>query len=224
MITMHPCDCHFGTGKKLPKGEYANCARCNNTGKYPMRTGIPEATKAALAKPPLRVNDDGSLSEIRKCPQEGCTGEVLEGNVHCAHHYFHLPENEFRKGWEGTYLGGQKFDQDKPRMDLLDAYAIEELSKVLTFGAKKYAPHNWRKGIVLSRLIAASCRHLFAIMRGEDVDEETGLAHAAHLMCCAMFMIWTMKNLPAMDDRWKEPGPSAAEKMENYLKGKNPHE
>lgn len=138
-----------------------------------------------------------------KCPREGCTDEVLEGNVHCANHYFSLPEDELRKGWEST--GGQKFDQDKPRMDLLDAYAIEELAKVLTFGAKKYAPHNWRKGIVLSRLLAASARHLFAIMRGEDVDEETGLAHAAHLMCCAMFLIWTMKNLPAMDDRWKTP-------------------
>lgn len=104
-------------------------------------------------------------------------------------------------GWEEN--GGQKFDQDKPRMDLIDGYAAEELAKVLTFGAKKYAPHNWRKGIVLSRLIAASARHLFAIMRGEDIDEETGLAHASHLMCCAMFMVWTMKHLPAMDDRWK---------------------
>lgn len=107
-----------------------------------------------------------------------------------------------RPGWEET--GGVKFDQDKPRMDLIDACAAEELAKVLTFGAQKYAAHNWRKGIKLSRLIAASFRHLVAIMRGENVDPETGLAHAAHLMCCAMFMVWTMKHLPAMDDRWKE--------------------
>lgn len=105
-----------------------------------------------------------------------------------------------RGGWEGD--GGQKFDQDKPRMDLLDGYAMDELAKVLTFGAKKYAPHNWRKGITFSRLLAASARHLFAIMRGENKDEETGLDHAAHLMCCAMFLVWTAKYKPDMDDRY----------------------
>lgn len=104
------------------------------------------------------------------------------------------------RGWEDE--GGVKFDQDKPRMDLLDGYAIEELAKVLTFGAKKYAPHNWRKGIAFSRLLAASARHLFAIMRGENLDEETGLHHAAHLMCCAMFLVWTAKYKPDMDDRY----------------------
>lgn len=105
-------------------------------------------------------------------------------------------------GWEDK-SGGQKFDQDKPRMDLFDAYALEELAKVLTFGAKKYAPENWRKGITYGRLLAAALRHLFAIMRGEDADPETGLPHAAHLQCCAMFLTWTMKNRRDLDDRWK---------------------
>lgn len=98
---------------------------------------------------------------------------------------------------------GQKFDADKPRMDLLDGYAIGELAKVLTFGAKKYAPHNWRKGITISRLVAALSRHVFAIISGEDKDPETGLDHAAHAMCCCMFLVWTMKNKPELDDRWK---------------------
>ena len=103
------------------------------------------------------------------------------------------------KGWENE---GVKFDADKPRCDLLDAYALEELSKVLTFGAEKYAPDNWRKGIRMSRLLAAALRHTFALMRGEDVDGETGLSHAAHAMCCMMFIIWTLKNKPEMDDRY----------------------
>ena len=38
--------------------------------------------------------------------------------------------------------GGVKFDGDKPRMDLLDACAIEQLAQVLTFGASKYAAQN----------------------------------------------------------------------------------
>lgn len=98
---------------------------------------------------------------------------------------------------------GVKFDTDKPRCDLLDAYALEELSKVLTSGAAKYAPDNWRKGISISRLLAASLRHIFALMRGEDVDPETGLSHASHAMCCMMFIIWTLKHKPEKDDRWK---------------------
>ncbi len=105
-----------------------------------------------------------------------------------------------KEGWE---TGGTKFDQDKPRFDLIDPEAEEELAKVLSFGAQKYAEHNWRKGIKLSRLLAAARRHINAISKGEDLDNETGLQHAAHAMCCMMFVIWTLKNKPDMDDRYK---------------------
>lgn len=105
-----------------------------------------------------------------------------------------------KAGWEKE---GAKDDAGKLHMDLLDAYAIEQLAAVATFGSVKYAPNNWRKGIKVGRLLAAALRHLFAIMRGEDKDSETGLDHAAHAMCCCMFLIWTMKNKPEMDDRYK---------------------
>jgi hypothetical protein len=98
---------------------------------------------------------------------------------------------------------GHKKDQDKPRMDLLDPLALEGLANVLTFGAQKYAPHNWRKGIANTRLIAAMLRHLFAIMRGEDNDPESGLPHIDHVGCCWMFLSNNMKVRPEMDDRWK---------------------
>jgi hypothetical protein len=102
-----------------------------------------------------------------------------------------------------TKATGLKFDHDKPRTDLLDAYALEELSKVLTFGAAKYSENNWRGGIKISRLIAATLRHVFAFMRGEDKDPETGLSHAAHAMCCLMFILWMMRFRSDMDDRYK---------------------
>lgn len=98
---------------------------------------------------------------------------------------------------------GLKFDQQKARTDLLDASFLEAVSEILHFGAHKYAAHNWRKGIVVSRLIAASLRHLFAIMRGEDIDAETGKPHTAHLGCCVMFLHWTLQNRKDLDDRWK---------------------
>lgn len=104
---------------------------------------------------------------------------------------------------EAMATGGVKYDADKPRMDLLDAYAIEQLALVLAFGAKKYDSHNWRKGIAKSRLIAAALRHLFAYLRGEDKDPETGLSHAAHAMCCCMFLLG-LEHRTELDDRWKE--------------------
>ncbi len=103
---------------------------------------------------------------------------------------------------------GQKFDQEKPRMDLLDPDFLEDVARVLTFGAAKYTAHNWRGGVNVSRLIAAAYRHLGAINRGEDIDPESGLPHAAHLGCCVQFLSWTLKNKPEHDDRWKDvPNP-----------------
>lgn len=110
---------------------------------------------------------------------------------------------------EAMATGGVKFDNGKPRMDLLDSYAVEQLSLVLAFGAEKYAAHNWRKGISKTRLIAAALRHLFAYLRGEDKDLETGLSHAAHAMCCCMFLLG-LEHRADFDDRWKEIDPMRA--------------
>ena len=98
---------------------------------------------------------------------------------------------------------GLKYDSEKPRMDLLDSGFLEDVAKVLTFGANKYAAHNWRGGINYSRLIGAAYRHLGAINRGEDIDPESGLPHSAHLGCCVMFLNWMMANKPNLDDRYK---------------------
>ena len=105
---------------------------------------------------------------------------------------------------------GNKFDGNKPRMDLLDSYALEGLAKVLTFGAQKYAANNWRNGIEYSRVSAALLRHMGAIQRGEDIDPESGLPHIDHLGCCWMFMSNYMKNeqYNSLDDRWKPNVPS----------------
>jgi len=99
-------------------------------------------------------------------------------------------------------LGALKFDTDKPQMELLDPYALEQIAAVMTFGAKKYAAHNWRQGFKFSRLIGAAFRHLSAYTRGEDKDPESGLSHLAHLGCCVMFLIWHDKFKKELDDRY----------------------
>lgn len=99
--------------------------------------------------------------------------------------------------------GGTKYDADKVRVDLLDPIALEALAAVLTFGAKKYAAHNWRGGISYSRLLGGLFRHGFAVLRGEDIDSESGLPHIDHLGCCWMFLSNMMKTRQDMDDRFK---------------------
>lgn len=99
---------------------------------------------------------------------------------------------------------GTKNDQEKSRVDLVDPEFIEGLGRVMGFGAKKYAEHNWRKGLSISRLIGGAMRHLLAIMRGEDTDPESGLPHVHHLGCCVMFLSWTLVHKPHLDDRFQE--------------------
>ena len=84
---------------------------------------------------------------------------------------------------------GMKFDDDKVRLDLIPAKAELELGKVLTFGAKKYAPNSWQNvdnGI--DRYIAAAMRHINAMRQGEVNDAESGLSHASHAACNMMFV------------------------------------
>jgi hypothetical protein len=82
-----------------------------------------------------------------------------------------------------------KHDSDKPRYDLLPPVAIDLMAQVMTFGAKKYKPEGWRTvPDAVQRYQAALLRHSFAMLRGEVLDPESGLPHAAHAMCCAAFL------------------------------------
>ena len=98
---------------------------------------------------------------------------------------------------------GRKDDGGKPRVELLSTEALLKIAEVLTFGAKKYDPHNWRDGILWSRLFGAGQRHLLAWNTGEDVDPESGKSHLAHAGCCIMFLLEYEKTHKELDDRYK---------------------
>jgi len=84
---------------------------------------------------------------------------------------------------------GQKYDKDKPRYDLIPLKALEQTVGVLTYGAKKYAPENWRRVEGWRRrYFGAALRHLFAWWGGEKTDPESGHPHMAHALCCLMFI------------------------------------
>lgn len=99
---------------------------------------------------------------------------------------------------------GVKFDQGKAQLDLLSPTWVLGVGQVLTFGAQKYAPNNWRKGIALTRLLASCLRHVFSFIGGEDKDPESGLSHLLHASCCLQFAFELYETMPEkVDDRYK---------------------
>lgn len=90
---------------------------------------------------------------------------------------------------------GVKLDKDKLDWSLLPPDEIEEIVKVLHYGARKYEPDNWKKvDNGRKRYFNAALRHLWAWWKGESKDPESGLSHLAHATCCFMFLMWMEKN------------------------------
>lgn len=104
-------------------------------------------------------------------------------------------------------MSGVKYNKDKCQEELFSPIALEIASWVMTYGGVDYAPENWREGLSWKEVLGASSRHLTAIKRGEDLDPKTGLPHAAHLLCEAMFLVEFYVTGAGTDDRYKfEPG------------------
>jgi hypothetical protein len=85
---------------------------------------------------------------------------------------------------------GRKFDGGKLQYGLIPPAALKATVEILTFGAQKYEPDNW-KYVPDSkrRYFDALQRHLWAWKEGEQLDEESGKHHLAHAMCCLMFLL-----------------------------------
>jgi hypothetical protein len=77
--------------------------------------------------------------------------------------------------------------------ELLVEYGYTSFSgvtRVLEMGAVKYLPNSWQKVRPGVRYLSAALRHLLAMDRGEELDEESGLRHGDHAGCCVLFALW----------------------------------
>ena len=96
----------------------------------------------------------------------------------------------------------EKKDADKLMWNLLPWDAIEEVVKVLNHGASKYDCRNWEKGLLWSRFFSASIRHMVSWFQfGENKDEESGISHLAHAICCLLFLLAYQLRKTDYDDR-----------------------
>ncbi len=93
-------------------------------------------------------------------------------------------------------MAGAKDDAGKMQWNLLmngAGLALQEIVKVLMWGAKKYAPNAWQQVPgAYDRYKDALYRHLHSIeQRGMlSRDDETGLLEWAHVGCNVVFLIW----------------------------------
>ena len=96
---------------------------------------------------------------------------------------------------------GLRYNAGKAPMHLLPVDALLALADVYAFGAKKYAPRNWERGMDWSKCYDSLMRHLFAYQQGIDRDEETKLLHTAHLAWNAIALLTYQIRGIGNDDR-----------------------
>lgn len=109
-------------------------------------------------------------------------------------------------------------NKGKTRYDLIPSHLLESTANVFEFGSQKYERWNWLKGMPLSELIGCLKRHLAAMERGIDFDDETGESHAGHMIANLLMWEHYRITMPEMDDRPKalfDKGKHGIEKQES---------
>lgn len=103
--------------------------------------------------------------------------------------------------------GGERETIQNPKcgVELIAPQFLLGIGDVLTFGAKKYAPNNWMRGMSWTKSFGCVLRHLYAFFRGELNDKESGLPHLSHAACGLMFLWYYAHGKPKayeqFDDR-----------------------
>lgn len=109
-------------------------------------------------------------------------------------------EEEVRVTSETGGMKGQKNIQ----FSGIDPRALNEVGKVVAYGAAKYPnTHNYRAGFPYSLSYDALTRHLHAYWSGEDVDPEGGFLHLGAVCWHALALISFSFDHPEYDDRYK---------------------
>lgn len=99
-------------------------------------------------------------------------------------------DEEIKKIKEAKNNIFMKKDKEKTNLAILldTSKAIEEIAKVMEYGANKYSRENWRNVDDKERYIAATLRHIFEY-KNKKLDDESGLNHLAHAACSLIFLL-----------------------------------
>ncbi|MHA1815977.1 MAG: dATP/dGTP diphosphohydrolase domain-containing protein [Candidatus Heimdallarchaeaceae archaeon] len=74
-----------------------------------------------------------------------------------------------------------RFSTGKIRFDLCAPWSMDQIAQVYTYGTIKYDDDNWWKGLKWKKdVLGCIFRHVWKWVRGEVLDDESGLHHLAH--------------------------------------------
>lgn len=99
-----------------------------------------------------------------------------------------------REDWGSIETGvdddqSAKADKGKLELSLVNTELVKAVAEVRMYGTEKYGDsENWRK-VEPKRYVDALYRHLLAYIEGNEVDEESGLSHLAHMACNLSFLL-----------------------------------
>jgi hypothetical protein len=85
-----------------------------------------------------------------------------------------------------------RYSDGKPQLSYILHFptSVTCLGRIMEYGAKKYAPMNWKKGGKPDQEYLDSClRHLYIWMRGQQYDEESGCNHIGHAIWNLMALL-----------------------------------
>ena len=103
-----------------------------------------------------------------------------------------------------------KFDQGKPRLDLIRPEFTLGLGEALAYGATKYSEEIGKvpnylngDGLNYSKVLGSLERHIAQWKMGIDIDEESGLHHLKLAAANIMFLLTYESSNKGIDDRVK---------------------
>ena len=105
--------------------------------------------------------------------------------------YTHIPELTFEE-FENKYIKVEdtskalRYNKGKCRWSLVHFKSLEPLVRVMEYGASKYEVNNWMKPMNTNEILESLTRHLFALLDGQELDEESQQPHIGHIMANAM--------------------------------------
>src|SRR5947209_10864987 len=97
----------------------------------------------------------------------------------------HDNRHKFRR-----FPGGARRSDRKPRFDLIPFDFLEAVAEVLTRGAARYGPYNWKCG--KKDFFLDAWNHAFVHLQ-KFKEGDTSEDHLAHLACNVAFLIWAVR-------------------------------
>ena len=100
---------------------------------------------------------------------------------------------------------GARYNAGKAPLDMIPLHLLEGAARVFEQATKRkvnpYPRWNWAKGMPWSVPIGCIKRHLAAMERGEDRDQDSGELHVDHMMCNLLMLIQYYRMYREGDDR-----------------------